>query len=266
MIYNLDLIGSTPKIDDVFFIKINDEVLCKNTKNILLPTFEDLKEEKLENIIYLFSFENKNIYFAKIEDLKSTNFSKVTLRQIINSEKPNLVSIGLTANHLTLWYDNNKFCSKCGKPFNKSQKERALTCNCGYTAYPTISPAIIVAITDKENLLLTKYASGEYQNYSLVAGYVEVGETLEECVIREVYEEVGLKVKNIKYFDSQPWGLTHSLLVGFSAELEGSEEITLDTNELREGIWLDRNLLPSNPASSTLTWKMIHYFKEGNKF
>lgn len=93
--------------------------------------------------------------------------------------------------------------------------------------FPKISPAVIVAVTDNDRVLLTKYAGRTYKNYALVAGFNEAGETIEQTVRREVMEEVGLKVKNLKYYKSQPWGLSGSLLSGFFCELDGDDKITL---------------------------------------
>ncbi len=137
------------------------------------------------------------------------------------------------------WYKRTKFCGACGQETIVRTDERAKTCaHCGNRIYPQISPVVIVGVTHEDKLLLTKYANREYSRYALVAGFVEVGETLEDAAKREVMEETGVRVKNIAYFNSQPWGITGGLLSGFFAELDGDNTITLDTQELKEASWI----------------------------
>lgn len=162
------------------------------------------------------------------------------------------------------FYSNNRFCGRCGTKSMKSRKERAIVCPaCGNTIYPKIAPAVIVAITDGDKLLLTKYAGREYTRYALVAGYTEFGETLEETVRREVMEEVGLKVKNIRYYKNQPWAFSDSMLVGFFAELDGSPQIHLDETELSTAVWMKREDIPGDYTNVSLTHEMILLFKNG---
>ena len=107
------------------------------------------------------------------------------------------------------------------------------------------------------------YIKGVYKKYALVAGFNEIGETLEDTVRREVMEEVGLKVKNIRYYKNQPWGLSSSLLVGFFAELDGQATVTLDTNELSEATWFKREDIREHNLSISLTQEMIEVFRRG---
>ena len=121
----------------------------------------------------------------------------------------------------------------------------------------------MVGITNGDKLLLTKYSKGIYKRYGLVAGFVEIGETLEQTIQREVMEEVGLKVKNIRYYKNQPWAFSSSLLVGFFADLDGADIVTLDQNELSEAVWLSRTEIPDNPIKISLANEMIEIFKHG---
>ncbi|MCL2610926.1 MAG: NUDIX domain-containing protein, partial [Defluviitaleaceae bacterium] len=125
------------------------------------------------------------------------------------------------------------------------------------------SPVIIVGIIDGERILLTKYASG-YDRYALVAGFVEIGETLEDAVRREIKEEVGLNVCNIRYYKSQPWAFSQSLLMGFFADVYGDDNVTIDKRELSEATWFHREDIPKGYTTISLTWTMIEAFRNKN--
>ncbi len=177
---------------------------------------------------------------------------------------------GVTGFHLYQWYTSNRFCGYCGTKMQQHATERAMLCPCcGQIRYPQICPSVIVAITYKDRLLMTKYASGHsaFQKYALVAGYVEAGESLEDAVRRETMEEVGLTVKNIRYYKSQPWGFSYALLAGFFCEADGSPAILIDREELSFAEWFSRGNLPrerSEPAIS-LTGEMIEVFETGKE-
>ena len=115
--------------------------------------------------------------------------------------------------------------------------------------------------------MLTKYNKkhSKYARYALIAGYTEIGETFEDTVRREVYEEVGLKVKNITYYKNQPWSFTDTLLMGFFAEVDGSSEIIRDEEELSEALWFEREEIPVNNSSISLTNEMIEVFRQGKE-
>lgn len=136
---------------------------------------------------------------------------------------------------------------------------------CGNMVYPRISPAVIIAVTHGNRLLMSKYAQREYKKYALLAGFTEIGETLEETVEREVMEEVGLRVKNITYYKSQPWSFSDTLLMGFFCELDGEEEITLDEEELALAEWFERDAIPVTPDDISLTNEMIMAFKNNER-
>lgn len=129
--------------------------------------------------------------------------------------------------------------------------------------FPKICPAVIVGVTDGNRILMSKYAGRTYKNYALIAGFTEIGETVEQTVAREVMEEVGLKVKNIRYYKSQPWAFTDTLLMGFYCDLDGADTITLDENELALAQWFDREDIPEVLSTESLTNEMILRFKNG---
>ncbi|MCD8398885.1 MAG: NAD(+) diphosphatase [Lachnospiraceae bacterium] len=168
---------------------------------------------------------------------------------------------GVTGMQLYGWYKSRRFCPACGRRMVHSEKERMMHCEaCGQMEYPKICPAVIVGVTCKDKILLTKYAGRTFKKYALIAGFAEIGETIEETVEREVMEEVGLKVKNIRYYKSQPWSFTDTLLMGFFAEVDGDSDIILDETELSEGKWCTRDEVPENDGVS-LTREMMSVFK-----
>lgn len=135
--------------------------------------------------------------------------------------------------------------------------------DCGSTVYPKICPAVIVAVVNGERLLLTRYRGRPFKKYALVAGFNEIGESIEATVHREVMEEVGLRVKNLRFYKSQPWVFTDSLLMGFVCELDGSDTITLQEDELAEANWFAREELPKDYSHISLTGEMIEQFRLG---
>ena len=136
---------------------------------------------------------------------------------------------------------------------------------CGLIEYPKICPVIIVAVTDGDRLLLTRYAGRPYRGDALIAGCVEIGETVEDTVHREVMEEVGLRVKNLRYYKSQPWAFTDTLLMGYYCELDGDGAITLDRSELREGFWQRRDEITPRDSDVSLTAEMVERFRLGKE-
>lgn len=168
----------------------------------------------------------------------------------------------ITAVQLFRWKESRKFCGCCGSRTEDSRTERALVCTkCGHTEYPKICPAVIVAVMDGDRLLMSRYKGRAYRGYALIAGFVEIGETFEETVRREVMEEVGLRVKNIRYYKSQPWAFTDTEMIGFFAELDGDDAIRLQEDELSEAGWYHRDEIPEDVSSISVGSEMKMAFK-----
>jgi NAD+ diphosphatase len=158
------------------------------------------------------------------------------------------------------WDRGHRFCGKCGTATTLKDGERARECpRCGHLSYPRISPAVIVAVVRAEKILLARARRFPPGFYSVLAGFVEPGETLEECVAREVREETGIEVKNLKYFRSQPWPFPHSLMIAFTAEYAGGE-IAVDQSELLDAGWYSADAIPSIPDPITVARKLIDWF------
>lgn len=250
------------KSDYILFFN-EETVFLKNTK---LPSMCDMLDiAAKEDLIYLSSIDEKRFFTflpSNNFDFKKLNLEEVDVK-IFREFEPKWEAFALiTGFSLYKWYLAHRFCGRCGSSTKHSTIERAIVCpECNNIEYPKISPAVIVAIYDKDRLLMTKYSKRSYKKYALIAGYAEVGETLEEAAKREVMEEVGLKIKNLKYFNSQPWAASESLLVGFFAELEGDDTIKLDEDELKEATWIKRQDIMADDTTLSLTWEMIEHFK-----
>ncbi len=169
------------------------------------------------------------------------------------------------ARHLLLWAENNRFCGRCGNPMALKSDERCFLCpSCGFTSYPRISPAVIVSIEKDGKLLLAR--SGRFPGgmFSVLAGFVEPGESLEECVRREIKEEAGIEIKNIRYFKSQPWPYPDSLMIAFTAEYADGE-LSIDANELVEAAWYGPDELPVIPRKFSVARALIDHFVDQMK-
>ena len=217
-----------------------------------------------QRFIYLFSIDDIHYYGAPYEEIEG--YAPVSLYALCTSADKVSAFAAVTGRHLMQWYESHRFCGHCRTELVHSRKERMLECpQCGAQYFPQIAPAVIVGIVNGDRMLVTPYAGREYTRYALIAGYTEIGETAEETVRREVREETGLRVRNIRYYKSQPWGLSGSLLLGYFCELDGDDTITLDHTELDLATWLDREHLPDDDDSSSLTSEMIRVFKHAGQ-
>ena len=249
--------------DFILFFNQKGEILAKaENGNILFPTAKDSTD--LEETVYLFSIDEKRYFLAVTQDgIELSGFEYQGLRELRGKCVNAALFAAFTAYHLWHWYTENRFCGRCAEKLSFSETERALVCKkCGNTIYPRINPAVIVAVTKGDSLLVTRYRNG-YNHNALVAGFTEIGETFEETVAREVMEETGIKVKNIRYYKSQPWGIAQDILVGYFCEADGDNEIRLDENELKYAQWIPRDEITLQPDSISLTNEMMKVFKEG---
>lgn len=212
---------------------------------------------------YAFSIDQTHFYLAR----DAASLPGYEFRRDYRSYGPaDTVFACAVAQSLARWYGANRFCGACGGPMAHSETERAMVCpRCGHVVYPKICPAVIVAVCHGDRLLLTKYAGRAFRRYALVAGFNEIGETIEETVAREVWEETGLRVKNLRFYKSQPWVVSDSLLMGFFADLDGGDTVRLQMDELSEGRWFSRDELPTDHSGDSLTGEMIERFRRGQE-
>lgn len=254
--------------DDSSIMLFFEGRLLLSTKNgqISYPRYAQVKN-KIGRYVYLFSLSGRGYFLAEplFTETEYEGFQAVTAIQLRDKQPVSEAFAGMTALHLYRWYASVQFCGCCGNRAKHDENQRMMRCpSCGNLMFPKISPAIIVAVTDGERLLLTKYAGRKTAAYALVAGFIEIGETAEECVSREVFEETGLHIKDIHYYGSQPWGFDGNLMLGYTARLDGTHEIELDQNELSTAVWLKPEEIPDIADYSSLTREMIRRFKHGH--
>ena len=237
----------------------------KDSSTLRFPRFSELngiEESVYEKAIYLFAIDNDCFYLVHQVPEEPPEFELKDIGLFRTSGPRHLAFAGITGYSLYKWYDNHQFCSHCGAKLVHHEKERMLHCQtCNNTEYPKIMPAVIIAVTNGNKILLSKYANREYTRYALLAGFTEIGESVEETVKREVMEEVGLHVKNLRYYKSQPWAFSDTLLMGFFAAVEGDDSITLDREELALAEWFERENIPATESNISLTSEMIEYFR-----
>lgn len=258
---------ASPEADSYLLYYQAGEVLVHYESGIIqFPRFRELVETNpyiYESYIYLFSIDKDRFYLTKTINIEEHSIYKLEKIPMFRSANPKHLSFaGITGYQLYRWYQSRQYCGSCGQPMQLDRKERMLHCSqCDSMEYPKISPAVIVGVTDGNRILLSKYAGRDYKKYALLAGFAEIGESIEDTVKREVMEEVGIKVQNITYYKSQPWSFSDTLLLGFFAELDGDPTITLEQEELAMARWFEREEIPVEEQDLSLTNEMIMKFK-----
>jgi NAD+ diphosphatase len=183
-----------------------------------------------------------------------------TVRSFLTSDDSSAIHAISLSRHLLHWHKTSRFCGGCGSPTILKADERAKECPaCKHVVYPRISPAVITVITRGDEVLLARNTRYRMKFYSLIAGFVEPGEKLEDTVRREAHEEVGVTLRDVRYYDSQPWPFPDSLMIGFTAEWE-SGEIQVDGTELEEAAWFKRGSLPDIPPPGSISRTLIDWF------
>lgn len=253
---------TAPSEDDYVVIYNNRKVVLYQGKR--LPRYKEIAAQGRFNpdqYTYLFSIDQSRFYLIEDPVVETADYRYEDVESFRRLEPEWLGFAGATACHLASWYAANRFCGRCGHRMARETEERALKCpNCHRELFPTIAPAVIIGIIDGDRLLLTRRLEG-YRRHSLLSGYVEIGESMEATVQREVAEEVGLAVHNIRYYASQPWAFSGAVLVGFFADLNEERAIELERDELENAVWYDRQHLPKDDTTMSLTWRMIEAFR-----
>jgi NAD+ diphosphatase len=225
------------------------------------PCCFDLAEHGLapQRHLYLGLYGDRHCYAAEIGETAPLpeGWAVLGLRDLFGMVETTLAALSGRAWQILEWDRNFRYCSRCGTMMEPRTDERSRTCPaCGLTSYPPVSPAIMILVTHEGRLLLGRKAAFPAGRYSALAGFVEPGETLEETVARETREEVGVEVKNIRYFGSQPWPFPHSLMIAFTAEYAGGA-LTPDGVEIEEARWFEPGALPKLPPPISISRRLI---------
>ena len=259
---NIQYASRPPAAEDLVICCSGRRMLVSEGERLRFPTVAQCGDP--EALIYLFSVDGQAFYLLQAErELPGFRWVPMGAIRQLQQEPKEMVFAAFTALHLAEWYRRKRYCGACGAPLAHDETERAMTCpSCGEKYYPRINPAVIVGVINGDRLLITRYRNGPGIS-ALIAGFVEIGETLEDTVRREVMEEAGIRVKHIRYYKSQPWGIASDLLAGFFCEVEGDDTIRMDTGELRYAQWVPREEILLQPTDHSLTNEMMRRFQHG---
>jgi NAD+ diphosphatase len=248
-----------------WFIFMKDKLLVHlEHESVTVPFLIDPNELGLTVMgkNYLGQLDDRHCYAVEVAEgtLPPAGMTFEGLRQVYGRLDENLFWIAARAVQIVDWDMTHQFCGRCGLLLKTSQTERAKECpKCGLLHFPRLAPAIIVLVERGNELLLARSRHFMPEMYSVLAGFVEPGESLEEAVVREVREEVGISVKNIKYFGNQPWPFPHSLMIGFTATYAGGK-ISPDDSEIEDARWFTADNLPRIPGKISIARKLIDWF------
>jgi NAD+ diphosphatase len=250
---------------ELWFIFREDGLLVKTAgAGVEVPKASDIAGLQSGRVgrHYLGALDGVNCYASDMDEESACpdGMSFMEMRMLFGIFDDVLAGVASRAFQVLHWERTHQFCGRCGCRTEAKTDERARICpQCGLINYPELSPAIIVAVIRGKEIILARSKRFRYAFYSVLAGFVEPGETFEETVKREVKEEVGIEVKNIRYFGSQPWPFPNSVMVGFIAEYE-SGEIRIDGSEITEAAWFSADNLPAVPRKGSISRSLIDYF------
>jgi len=266
-----------PRKGDLVFCMRGGEIMVRRDKfdALSLPAWEQVSAWSGEwshwdeqPFRYVFTLQDVRhfLWMGEAGDAAEEGFAYEQASSLRQLSSKHVCFAAMTAWHLFCWYRSSRFCGRCGCATVHDSVERMMRCpECGNMIFPRINPAVIIGLTDGDRLMLSRYANRNYTRYGLLAGFMEIGETCEECVAREVMEEVGLRVKNIRYYKSQPWGIAGNVSIGYFCDLEGDDRVHLDEQELASADWFPRDALPAEDDGISLTREMIRVFSEGRE-
>lgn len=245
--YQIDFSADIAPEDDDYIFIFNDSRELYLDENKQLPKKSD--EIDFNFCLYIGKYNSKRCFVINADFENGYD-----LREVYEFDK-DLYLMGAKAVLVNDWYISHKFCGRCGTETQLDEKDMMLKCpSCGQVHYPRIAPAIIVAIRKDDELLMAKHSYHDNIRYALIAGFVEPGESIEEAVHREVLEEVGIRIKNLKYQRSQSWPFPNSLMLSFTAEYE-SGNIKVDGDEILKAKWFKKDeIIRYNSDISISDW------------
>jgi NAD+ diphosphatase len=235
-------------------------VVRNDPSGVALPTRPDLAALGLDpgQALYVGSLNGEDCFALHVDPPPSLEpYAVQNLRALFVSLGDELFVAAGRGVQLVTFALTHRYCGRCGQPTQRHASEHSVRCEtCNLSSYPRVAPAIIVLVRRREQALLARSARFPTSMYSTLAGFVEAGESLEQTLAREVREEVGIEVENLRYFASQPWPFPHSLMVGFTADYAGGE-LRVDGEEIIDARWFSPNDLPSLPPRPSIARRLI---------
>ena len=250
--YEIDFSDSYSS-DDAYYLIFNEERELFLNEDKTLPV--DIDNVNYDFKLYLGKFKTNDVFVVNVRG----NESFFNLKDVydIDNDLYLIASKGVLVRD---WYISHRFCGRCGVKTVLDEKDMMLKCpSCGQVHYPRIAPAIIVAVRKDDKLLMAQHSYHENIRYALVAGFVEPGESIEEAVHREVAEEIGIKIKNLKYQKSQSWPFPNSLMLAFTAEYD-SGEIKVDEDEIVNAKWFGKDEIVRYDSDISISDWLIQSF------
>ncbi len=238
----------------------NKLLIAGNEAAPIIPSSEELERANVSGIRhYLGRLDGADCFAIVLPDEfdGAPGFTLVGLRPLFLHLPEATLALAQRAFQVVEWDRTHRFCGRCGTPTRDKDGERAKQCPaCGYVAYPRLSPAMMVLVTRNRELLLARANRFPGAMYSALAGFVEPGETIEDCIHREVREEVGVEVDSLQYFGSQSWAFPHSLMIAYTARYAGGE-LHADPAEIADVQWFPVDALPSLPTTVSIARRLI---------
>lgn len=249
--------------DALYFVCLGEEMLSISEQGIPRPvTADEFRWVDVEVTYkhYLGRWNNQPCYALAAAGGQPAGFAVTGLRAWLGRVEPDFFYLAGRAKQIVEWHRDHRFCSRCGSENEDHARDRAKYCRrCGLTTYPRLSPSIIVLVRKDEEMLLARNVAWPTRMFSTLAGFVEPGESIEQTVHREVAEEVGIEVTNLRYMGSQSWPFPNSLMLGFHADYAGGDIACLD-GEIAEARWFHYREMPNVPGATAISRWLINAF------
>ena len=247
----------------LYFVCLGDELLSISDQGVPRPVTADefrWVDLAVDYKHYLGRWENRACYALAANGKPPEGFASTGLRAWLGRVEPDFFALAGRAKQIVAWHRDHRYCGRCGNENEERETDRAKVCSrCELATYPRLSPSIIVLVRKGAQMLLARNAAWPTAMYSTLAGFVEPGESIEQTVHREVAEEVGIEVENLRYLGSQPWPFPNSLMLGFHADYAGGE-LTFHDGEIADARWFHYRELPNVPGGTAISRWLIDAF------
>ena len=244
------------------YIFCNHSVLVVNSDNLELPS-DKIVQKCFEHQVVIDWFGEPEYQYTAIaleDDCPAPAGCKwIPIRSLFakQNSKNEAITKAARAHSILKWRKKYRYCPHCGKPMQDDKFETARTCpDCQTHIYPTVTPAMIVLVEKDDEILLARHKHRNNDVYTCLAGFIEAGESAEQAVVREIREEVGIEVENVRYITSQAWPFPDQLMLAFKADYKKGK-IHPQEEEIEEAMWFKRDALPAIPKPGSVAWKLI---------